>query len=60
MTTREKILLGVSIIGVGTTSVFGYMYLGYKQAVDILIQERNASYEKPFMGFVVEKSESEE
>lgn len=57
MTNKEKFLLGTSILGVGGSLVAGYFYLAYKQAYDILIEERDASYEKPFMGFVCAKPE---
>lgn len=37
--------------------ITGYFCIAYKQACDILIEERDASYEKPFMGFVCAKPE---
>lgn len=57
MTTKEKILLGTSVLGVGGGLVAGYFCLAYKQAYEILIEEQKASYEKPFMGFVCAKPE---
>ena len=57
MTTKEKILLGTSVLGVGGSLVTGYFCLAYKQACEILIEELDASYEKPFMGFVCAKPE---
>lgn len=57
MTTKEKILLGTSVLGVGGSLVAGYFCLAYKQACEILIEERDASYEKPFIGFVCAKPE---
>lgn len=57
MTKREKVLLGTSVLGVGGSLVAGYFCLAYKQACDILIEERDASYEKLFMGFVCAKPE---
>ena len=57
MTTKEKILLGTSILGMGGWLITGYFCIAYKQACDILIEERDASYEKPFMGFVCAKPE---
>ena len=57
MTNKEKILLGTSIIGMGGWLITGYFCIAYKQACDILIEERDASYEKPFMGFVCAKPE---
>ena len=57
MTTTEKILLGTSILGIGGWLITGYFCIAYKQACDILIEERDASYEKPFMGFVCAKPE---
>ena len=57
MTTKEKILLGTSILGIGGWLITGYFCIAYKQACDILIEERDASYEKPFMGFVCAKPE---
>ena len=61
MSIREKFLLGTSIIGVGGAAVAGYLCLAYKQAVELLIEERNESFKRPFMGFVCEKpAENEE
>lgn len=57
MTTKEKILLGTSILGMGGWLITGYFCIAYKQACDILIEERDASYKKPFMGFVCAKPE---
>lgn len=57
MATKEKILLGTSILGMGGWLITGYFCIAYKQACDILIEERDASYEKPFMGFVCAKPE---
>ena len=57
MTTKEKILLGTSVLGMGGWLITGYFCIAYKQACDILIEERDASYEKPFMGFVCAKPE---
>ena len=57
MTTKEKFLLGTSILGMGGWLITGYFCIAYKQACDILIEERDASYEKPFMGFVCAKPE---
>lgn len=57
MTNKEKILLGTSILGMGGWLITGYFCIAYKQACDILIEERDASYEKPFMGFVCAKPE---
>ena len=57
MTTKEKILLGTSVLGGGGSLGAGYFCLAYKQACEILIEERDASYEKPFMGFVCAKPE---
>ena len=57
MTTKEKILLGTSVLGVGGSLVAGYFCLANIQACEILIEERDASYEKPFMGFVCAKPE---
>ena len=57
MTNKEKILLGTSILGMGGWLITGFFCIAYKQACDILIEERDASYEKPFMGFVCAKPE---
>lgn len=57
MTNKEKILLGTSILGMGGWLITGYFCIAYKQACDILIEERDASYKKPFMGFVCAKPE---
>ena len=57
MTNKEKILLGTSILGMGGWLITGYFCIAYKQACDILIEERDASYEKPFIGFVCAKPE---
>ncbi len=60
MTIREKILLGTSIIGIGGAAFAGYLCLAYKQAVELLIEERNESMKRPFMGFVCAKSTEDE
>ena len=57
MTIKEKILLGTSIIGVGGAAVAGYFCMAYKQAVEILVEERDESLKRPFMGFVCAKPE---
>ena len=57
MTIKEKILLGTSIIGVGGAAVAGYFCMAYKQAVEILVEERDESFKRPFMGFVCGKPE---
>ena len=57
MTIKEKILLGTSIIGVGGAAVAGYFCIAYKQAVDFLVEERDESLKRPFIGFVCAKPE---
>ena len=57
MTIKEKILLGTSIIGVGGAAVDGYFCMAYKQAVEILVEERDESLKRPFIGFVCAKPE---
>ena len=57
MTTKEKILLGTSILGMGGWLITGYFCIAYKQACDILIEERDAPYEKPSTGLVCAKPE---
>lgn len=60
MTIKEKILLGTSIVGVGGAAIAGYFCVAYKQAVDFLVEERNESFKKPFIGFVCGKPEEKE
>ena len=60
MTIKEKILLGTSIVGVGAACVSGYFCVAYKQAVEILVAERDESFKRPFMGFVCGKPEEKE
>ena len=60
MTIKEKILLGTSIVSVGAACVSGYFCVAYKQAVDFLVEERNESFKKPFIGFVCAKPEEKE
>ena len=60
MTIKEKILLGTSIVGVGAACVSGYFCVAYKQTVDFLVEERNESFKKPFIGFVCAKPEEKE
>ena len=60
MTIKEKILLGTSIVGVGAACVSGYFCVAYKHAVDFLVEERNESFKKPFIGFVCAKPEEKE
>ena len=57
MNIKEKVLLGVSIVSVGGAAIAGYYCAAYKQAVDILVAERDESFKKPFMGFVCGKPE---
>lgn len=57
MNIKEKVLLGVSIVSVGGAAVAGYFCVAYKQAVEILVAERDESFKKPFMGFVCAKPE---
>ena len=60
MTIKEKILLGVSVVSVGGAAVAGYFCMAYKQAVEILVEERDESLKRPFMGFVCGKPEEKE
>ena len=60
MTIKEKILLGVSVMSVGGAAVAGYFCMAYKQAVEILVEERDESLKRPFMGFVCAKPEEKE
>ena len=60
MTIKEKILVGVSVVSVGGAAVAGYFCVAYKQAVEILVEERNESLKRPFMGFVCAKPEEKE
>ena len=60
MTIKEKILLGVSVVSVGGAAVAGYFCMVYKQAVEILVEEQNESFKRPFMGFVCAKPEEKE
>ena len=60
MNIKEKVLLGVSIVSVGGAAIAGYYCAAYKQAVDILVAERDESFKKPFIGFVCAKPEEKE
>ena len=60
MTIKEKILLGVSVVSVGGAAIAGYYCAAYKQAVEILVAERDESLKRPFMGFVCGKPEEKE
>ena len=60
MSIKEKILLGVSVVSVGGAAIAGYYCVAYKQAVDILVEERNESLKRPFIGFVCAKPEKKE
>lgn len=60
MTTKEKILLGTSVLGVGGSLVAGYFCIAYKQTVDFLVAERDESLKRPFIGFVCGKPEEKE
>ena len=60
MTPKEKILLGVSVVSVGGAAVAGYFCMAYKQAVEILVEEQNESFKRPFIGFVCGKPEEKE
>jgi hypothetical protein len=52
MTTTEKVLLGISAVSICTSGFCCYMWLAYKQAVDILVAERDNVREMPFIGVV--------
>ena len=54
MTTTEKVLLGISAVSICTSGFCCYMWLAYKEAVDILVAERDNVREMPFIGFVCE------
>ena len=60
MTIKEKILLGVSVVSVGGAAVAGYFCVAYKQAVEFLVEERDESLKRPFIGFVCGKPEEKE
>ena len=60
MTLKEKILLGTSIVSVGGAVVAGYFCMAYKQAVQFLVEERDESLKRPFIGFVCAKPEEKE
>ena len=60
MTIKEKILLGVSVVSVGGAAIAGYYCAAYKQAVEILVEERDESLKRPFIGFVCGKPEEKE
>lgn len=60
MTIKEKILLGVSVVSVGGAAIAGYFCMAYKQAVEILVEERDESLKRPFIGFVCGKPEEKE
>ena len=64
MTTTEKVLLGISAVSICTSGFCCYMWLAYKEAVDILVAERDNVREMPFIGFVcgevVEEEDYEE
>ena len=59
MSNREKILLGTSIVGIGGAIVAGYYCIIFKQAIELLVEERNESLKRPFMGFVCAKPDEE-
>ena len=52
MTTTEKVLLGISAVSICASGFCCYMWLAYKEAVDILVAERDNVREMPFIGFV--------
>ena len=60
MTIKDKILLGVSVVSVGGVAIAGYYCAAYKQAVEILVAERDESLKRPFIGFVCGKPEEKE
>ena len=60
MTLKEKVLLGTSIISIGGAAVAGYFCVAYKQAVEFLVEERDESLKRPFIGFVCGKPEKKE
>lgn len=60
MSIKEKILLGVSVVSVGGAAIAGYYCVAYKQAVEILVAERDESFKRPFIGFVCAKPKEKE
>ena len=58
MTKREKLLLGVSVVGIGVAGYFGYKYYGTKKAMDLLTKGKDNTKDRlDFIEFLVIESD---
>lgn len=57
LTKKEKVLIGVSLVGVGVAGYFGYKYLDAKKTIDLLSKEKDDTNERlNFIEFLVIES----
>lgn len=58
LTKKEKVLLGVSVVGLGVAGYFGFKYLDSKKTIDLLTKEKDDTNERlNFIEFLVIESE---
>ena len=58
LTRKEKILIGVSVISLGSLGVLGYKYLDAKKTIELLTKDKNDINDRlNFIEFLVIESE---
>ena len=59
LTNKEKVLIGVSIVGIGIAGYLGFKYLDAKKTIEVLSKEKDDTNEKlNFIEFLVIESNS--
>ena len=59
LTKKEKVLIGVSIVGIGVAGYLGFKYLDAKKTIDLLTKEKDDTNERlNFIEFLVIESNS--
>lgn len=59
LTNKEKVLIGVSIVGIGIAGYLGFKYLDAKKTIELLSKEKDDTNEKlNFIEFLVIESNS--
>ena len=59
LTNKEKVLIGVSIVGIGIAGHLGFKYLDAKKTIELLSKEKDDTNEKlNFIEFLVIESNS--
>lgn len=58
LTKKEKVLFGVSVVGLGVAGYFGYKYLDVKKTMELLTKEKEDTNDRlNFIEFLVIESE---